>query len=253
MLCAFFVAEYCCSSPLCFCNVPCCVVPCLCAPLTPGESHMAQSIISAVSKMSLMYSTLVQVPPDNEALALLHHNDLQYIADHLLMAPFLFDPELKHLLGSCLWFGAEALQLRSAARTVLTQLVRGAGGPLGAVMGSGLWCVGYGCTGGMDQGRGCLTDRAGACLMMTAVPAMSCSWVWQHTLLNPCIGWAWCMSSTAVAACTCRQCVVCCCAVLCAAAECPEVQPACRDAAAAGPVPGPVLIRWQQQGCLQAG
>lgn len=86
---------------------------------------MAQAIVGAVSKMAVMYVTMLATPPAAEApvLVLLRHNDLQYIANHLLLAPFLFDPELKQLLGAGLWFGNEVLQLRSAARAAYTELV----------------------------------------------------------------------------------------------------------------------------------
>jgi hypothetical protein len=93
--------------------------------LPAGATSMAQAIVGAVSKMAVMYVTMLATPPAAEApvLVLLRHNDLQYIANHLLLAPFLFDPELKQLLGAGLWFGNEVLQLRSAARTAYTELV----------------------------------------------------------------------------------------------------------------------------------
>jgi hypothetical protein len=88
---------------------------------------MAQAIVGAVSKMAVMYVTMLEapLPSDPPFLVLLWHNDLQYVANHLLVAPFLFEPELKQLLGSGLWFGNEALQLRSAARSAYSNLVRG--------------------------------------------------------------------------------------------------------------------------------
>lgn len=90
-----------------------------------GDMSMAQAVIGAVSKMAVMYVTMLEAPSPNDApfLVLLRHNDLQYVANHLLVAPFLFDPELKQLLGSGLWFGNEALQLRTAARAAYTDLV----------------------------------------------------------------------------------------------------------------------------------
>jgi hypothetical protein len=93
--------------------------------LSAGDTSMAQAIVGAVSKMAVMYVTMLATPPAAEApvLVLLRHNDLQYIANHLLLAPFLFDPELKQLLGAGLWFGNEVLQLRSAARAAYTELV----------------------------------------------------------------------------------------------------------------------------------
>lgn len=86
---------------------------------------MAQAIIGAVSKMALMFATMLPPPAAAEAplLALLRHNDLQYIASHLLVLPFLFDPDLKPLLGASLWFGTEAMQLRTAARGAYNDLV----------------------------------------------------------------------------------------------------------------------------------
>lgn len=90
-----------------------------------GDTSMAQAIVGAVSKMALMYVAMLEPPTPADApfLVLLRHNDLQYVANHLLVAPFLFDPELKQLLGSGLWFGNEALQLRSAARAAYTELL----------------------------------------------------------------------------------------------------------------------------------
>lgn len=93
---------------------------------------MAQAIVGAVSKMALMYVAMLEPPAPNDApfLVLLRHNDLQYVANHLLVAPFLFDPELKQLLGAGLWFGNEALQLRSTARAAYTDLVRDGAQPV---------------------------------------------------------------------------------------------------------------------------
>lgn len=102
--------------------LPC---PCLHRPCA-GDTSMAQAVIGAVSKMALMFATMLPPPAASEAplLALLRFNDLQYIASHLLLLPFLFDPDLKPLLGAGLWFGNEALQLRTAARAAYNDLVR---------------------------------------------------------------------------------------------------------------------------------
>lgn len=87
---------------------------------------MAQAIVAAVSKMAAMYPAMVAAPPacDAPALALQHHNDLAYLANHLLLAPFLFGDELAELLGLPVWFGDDALKLRAAARAAFNDTVR---------------------------------------------------------------------------------------------------------------------------------
>ncbi|KAF6266527.1 hypothetical protein COO60DRAFT_1654215 [Scenedesmus sp. NREL 46B-D3] len=92
-----------------------------------GDTSMAQAIVNAVSKMAAMFSTMLPAPAAAEApsLALLRHNDLQYLAQHLLVLPFLFGSELKELLGSYVWLGDDALRLRGAARAALNDVVNG--------------------------------------------------------------------------------------------------------------------------------
>jgi hypothetical protein len=86
---------------------------------------MAQAIVNAVSKMAAMFSTMLPAPAaaDAPSLALLRHNDLQYLAGHLLVLPFLFGSELKELLGSYVWLGDDALRLRGAARSAFNDVV----------------------------------------------------------------------------------------------------------------------------------
>jgi hypothetical protein len=86
---------------------------------------MAQAIVNAVSKMAAMFSTMLPAPAaaDAPSLALLRHNDLQYLAAHLLVLPFLFGSELKELLGSYVWLGDDALRLRGAARAAFNDVV----------------------------------------------------------------------------------------------------------------------------------
>jgi hypothetical protein len=90
----------------------------------------------AVSKIATMFATLV--PPPSAADApqpvLLRHNDLNYLANHLLLLPFLHSPELERLAGGEVWFGDEALRLRAQARALANESVRGRGG---GVVGSG--------------------------------------------------------------------------------------------------------------------
>ncbi|WIA09183.1 hypothetical protein OEZ85_008594 [Tetradesmus obliquus] len=92
-----------------------------------GDISMAQAIVGAVSKMSAMFSSMLPAPAaaDAPSLALLRHNDLQYLAGHLLVLPFLFGPELKALLGSYVWLGNDALRLRGAARAAFNDVVSG--------------------------------------------------------------------------------------------------------------------------------
>jgi len=107
---------------------------------------MAQAIVGSVSKMAVMYTTMLHSPAAAEApeAAMLRHNDLQYLATHLLVAPFLFDPELKQLLGAGLWFGNEALQLRAAARAAYNDLVGPGAGEGGGIRQS-CWPAFVGC------------------------------------------------------------------------------------------------------------
>lgn len=104
---------------------------------------MAQAIVGAVSKMSAMFSSMLPAPAaaDAPSLALLRHNDLQYLAGHLLVLPFLFGPELKALLGSYVWLGNDALRLRGAARAAFNDVVR-ARAVRGARVSALDWCDG---------------------------------------------------------------------------------------------------------------
>jgi hypothetical protein len=79
---------------------------------------MAQAIVAAVSKMARLYPLMLPAPAaaDAPVLALKRHNDLQYLANHMLVAPFLFGQELQELLGVQLWLGDDALKLRADAR-----------------------------------------------------------------------------------------------------------------------------------------
>jgi hypothetical protein len=79
---------------------------------------MAQAIVAAVSKMARLYPLMLPAPAaaDAPVLALQRHNDLQYLANHMLVAPFLFGQELQELLGVQLWLGDDALKLRADAR-----------------------------------------------------------------------------------------------------------------------------------------
>lgn len=88
-----------------------------------GDASMAAAIVGTVSKMAAMFGTMLPPPPaaDAPGLALLRHNDLQYLANHLLLLPFLFGRELQELLGSALWFGDDALRLRNAARAAYSE------------------------------------------------------------------------------------------------------------------------------------
>eukprot|EP00775_Hariotina_reticulata_P007918 gene7918-8114_t len=83
-----------------------------------GDTSMAQAIVAAVSKMARLYPRMLPAPAaaDAPALALQHHNDLQYLANHMLVVPFLFGQELQELLGVQLWFGDDSLKLRADAR-----------------------------------------------------------------------------------------------------------------------------------------
>lgn len=90
-----------------------------------GDTSMAQAIVNAVSKMAAMFSTMLAAPSaaDAPSLALLRHNDLHYLANHLLVVPFLFGSELKDLLGAYAWLGDDALRLRNTARAAFIDTV----------------------------------------------------------------------------------------------------------------------------------
>jgi hypothetical protein len=100
-----------------------------CTPLPAipaGEPAAAQAAAGAVCKMAALFTALLPAPPaaDAPALALQRHNDATYIADHLLLLPYLFGAELEGLLGGPLWLGDDALRLRGAARAALADAVR---------------------------------------------------------------------------------------------------------------------------------
>lgn len=79
----------------------------------------------AVSKIATMFATLVASPSAADAPqpVLLRHNDLRYLANHLLLLPFLHSPELEGLVGGEVWFGDEALRLRAQARALANESV----------------------------------------------------------------------------------------------------------------------------------
>ena len=87
---------------------------------------MAQAVVVGVPKMAAMYSTMITNPTAADApqLTLLRHNDLEYLAKHLLLLPYLFSPQLETLVGGEVWFGDEALRLRAAARACFNDAVR---------------------------------------------------------------------------------------------------------------------------------
>jgi hypothetical protein len=91
-----------------------------------GDAEMAQAVVVGVPKMAAMYSTMITNPTAADApqLTLLRHNDLQYLANHLLLLPYLFSPQLETLVGGEVWFGDEALRLRAAARSCFNDAVR---------------------------------------------------------------------------------------------------------------------------------
>lgn len=63
-------------------------------------------------------------------LALLRHNDLVYLADHLLLLPHLYSPRLEGLAGGEVWYGDEALRLKACARGMLQQALAEQAGAL---------------------------------------------------------------------------------------------------------------------------
>lgn len=90
-----------------------------------GDTSVAQAVVGAVSKMAAMFNTMLASPSAAEApvLVLQRHNDLQYLAAHLLMLPFLFGEELGNVLGTKVWFGEDALRLKTSARSAYNDMV----------------------------------------------------------------------------------------------------------------------------------
>jgi hypothetical protein len=108
----------------------------------PGDASLAQACVVAVSKVATMFATLVPPPSASDAPqpVLLRHNDLRYLANHLLLLPFLHSPELERLAGGEVWFGDDALRLRAQARALLNESVSGeALSPRQGLAGPGLW------------------------------------------------------------------------------------------------------------------
>eukprot|EP00877_Chromochloris_zofingiensis_P011162 jgi/Chrzof1/629/Cz01g23020.t1 len=85
-----------------------------------GEKVLAQAVVITVSKMATMYATMLPPvePTDAAVMALLRHNDLQYLSNHMLLLPFLYGPTLEELVGGQVWFGSEATRLCAAAKQV---------------------------------------------------------------------------------------------------------------------------------------
>ena len=95
----------------------------LAAAAASGDAAEAAARASAVPKVAAMFAAL---PPalsaaDAPGAALLRANDLNHLANHLLLAPFVHGPELAALLGGEPWFGDEALRLRAQARALLNE------------------------------------------------------------------------------------------------------------------------------------
>lgn len=90
-----------------------------------GEKVLAQAVVITVSKMATMYATMLPPvePTDAAVMALLRHNDLQYLSNHMLLLPFLYGPTLEELVGGQVWFGSEATRLCAAAKQVFNASV----------------------------------------------------------------------------------------------------------------------------------